>query len=675
MGSTQLLYEPPETPGDRDLLRELIPDYPSSPDKKGHERFTFLETVDPRLWAVLIQVYAGLPETLRTYDLPLADRHLPLLQQIPSTSDFSLVTIVELRACPDLNDQSIIRLRDLHSLGALDISETKVTSWGIKSFAKTMVKNDSYASSDIRHLAGPWKLRILSLHSCKQIDDGVFEGLRRFPLLSVIDLRGTRCTPSSNKGSSFASSTDRKLFYPTPLQSSLDTLYETFHISHRQRNYDASQPRPQLFSHDPTFYLHVQTQYYKEKTRRHASSSHSARSSLMPIAPEAPPTGMLGHVASVEARQHASSASVLSFYAAPAPRRNEPSADNMTPATAHWGSSDKLDSRASNILSSPLTLYRPPPPWQTLLSPPSTAVTHKRPRPSTDDSLPAPKRAKGAVEGLLSRDGAIMIRSEFQKDREERKKAAPKPNPFKKGMPVSVFEEERRKGVSANAAAASRMAKPTFGTIISTTSRPTIPASTSTTRAKAPAAKTTTPLSTVTVASRTTDRTKPKTLAEKFPDNLCQPSILPIPPRPKVPLFPISSLPIPQLPPEILAKLRAEAAASKGKGKMPAVSPPTVQTKLSDFVKRKPTSNSAASASAARGSSSSAQTSAGERLKSKPGKPIPTERRSASSSIQKGQAGGTTNSLWPKSRSAGPVAPSSKAGRRASGAPSTKTGS
>ena len=179
MGSTQLLYEPPETPGDRDLLRELIPDYPSSPDKKGHERFTFLETVDPRLWAVLIQVYAGLPETLRTYDLPLADRHLPLLQQIPSTSDFSLVTIVELRACPDLNDQSIIRLRDLHSLGALDISQTKVTSWGIKSFAKTMVKNDSYASSDIRDLAGPWKLRILSLHGCKQIDDGVFEGLRR----------------------------------------------------------------------------------------------------------------------------------------------------------------------------------------------------------------------------------------------------------------------------------------------------------------------------------------------------------------------------------------------------------------------------------------------------------------------------------------------------------------
>lgn len=184
----RLLYEPPKTPGAHDLLRELIPSfsYPHG-EIDDPESSTFLRVVDPRLWAVLVQVYTGLPESFRTYSLPLADRHLPLLQQIPPTQDFSLVTIIELHACSNLNDETIIRLRSLHSLGALVISNTKVTSWGIKSLAKTIVDNaDSHISSDVKHPGGPWRLRILSLRDCKKVDDTVFEGLCKFPLLSII---------------------------------------------------------------------------------------------------------------------------------------------------------------------------------------------------------------------------------------------------------------------------------------------------------------------------------------------------------------------------------------------------------------------------------------------------------------------------------------------------------
>lgn len=186
LGSTRLLYEPSKSPKQRDLLKELIPNFSHSSELDDIDPNTFLERVDPRLWAVLVQTYAYLPESFRKYTLPLADAHLPLLQQVPSTNYFSMATIVELPQCRDVTDHTLYRLRELPSLAALDIARTKITSWGIKTLAKTMKMKELTVASPLGPLEGPWRLRILSLQGCKKVDDVVFESLSLFPLLSVI---------------------------------------------------------------------------------------------------------------------------------------------------------------------------------------------------------------------------------------------------------------------------------------------------------------------------------------------------------------------------------------------------------------------------------------------------------------------------------------------------------
>lgn len=474
----------------------------------------------------------------------------------------------------------------------------------------------------------------------------------------MIDLRGTRCTESAYKNTAFAPSTNARLFHPTSLQHSLDELLTALKGDDSRQLCSASQPIPRLFSHDPSFYLHVQeTRYLEEKVRSRPSYPCSAPSGLNPSEPETSPTDIVpsdrpNRFASAETRRYASSASVLSFYAAPVPRTNGPT-NNSNASPAKKATSGNPDSNTINGLSSPLTLYRFPPPWQ-----PPIVNTRKRPRSSADaSSLPAPKRAKGAAGGLLARNGSPMIRSEFQKDREERRKAAYRPNPFKV-MPISVFEEERRKTASSSAATPSRMPASSFST---STPRSTASAP-GTSRAKAtPSTTTVSTTKTLGTADRTTPGSKIP-FEERFSDNLLRPSNFPIPKRPNVPLRPVSSLPIPQLPPEILAKLKAEAAAANKQSpaakKSHPVDRPAIQTKLSDFVK--PTSRTSA-----RGSSSLQP----DRHKTS-GKPIPTERRSTGSS--KGQTGSNTRTVWPHERNLGSVASSSKAGAGASGTPATK---
>ena len=182
LDSTRLIYKAPEFEGDRDLLRELIPAYSADPPVPEKD---ILKTVDPRLWATLVQVYSGLPETYRTYTIPLADTHLPLLQEIPSTAYFSLLTILELQGCSELDDSTVLNLGQLHSLAVLDASSTALTSWGVKTLAKTLIKKPPSTSST-QPLTGPWGLRILSLRNCMKVTDDVSSILHQFPLLSVI---------------------------------------------------------------------------------------------------------------------------------------------------------------------------------------------------------------------------------------------------------------------------------------------------------------------------------------------------------------------------------------------------------------------------------------------------------------------------------------------------------
>lgn len=147
-------------------------------DKQAHLQ------LDPRLWAVIAQVFDYLPLGLRTYTISLNDEALPLLQRIPNTATFSLMTILELPSCTALTDSSIFQLKDLHSLTAFDASSTQISSYGLLSLTRTLQMNDPL--EEPRRLRGPWALRILRLKHCTKIDDAIYATLPKFPLLSIV---------------------------------------------------------------------------------------------------------------------------------------------------------------------------------------------------------------------------------------------------------------------------------------------------------------------------------------------------------------------------------------------------------------------------------------------------------------------------------------------------------
>ena len=270
--SARLQYEPPENDGAHDLLRELIPAYRYDPETQDTD---LLEMVDPRLWATLVQIYDSLPETFRTYQLPLSDTHLPLLQDVPCTPHFALITTLSIRGRSELDDSNIAELGQLHGLTALDVGATTLTPWGVKTLAKTLVKR----TSGTRALSGPWPLRLLSLRDCMKINDEVLTSLAQFPLLSVIgestfelttvtvhinvvaiDLRGTRCTTSAYRKTSFLPSADDSLYHPTPLRDALAALAKTSVTG-------------SFYSHPEPFYIHINSLAHKPLSRASSYSS------------------------------------------------------------------------------------------------------------------------------------------------------------------------------------------------------------------------------------------------------------------------------------------------------------------------------------------------------------------------------------------------------------------
>jgi len=142
--------------------------------------FEDMRHVDPRIWATVIQLYANLPPSFDIYTLPLSDIHLTQLQNIRCTPNFTLITVLDLSGRREFSDQSIDRLGGLTGLAALDLSQTDVSSWGIKKLAMCVGEDDE------RFLRGPAGLRILSLRGCTNVGEDVKEALIRFPLLSGV---------------------------------------------------------------------------------------------------------------------------------------------------------------------------------------------------------------------------------------------------------------------------------------------------------------------------------------------------------------------------------------------------------------------------------------------------------------------------------------------------------
>ncbi|EIN07380.1 hypothetical protein PUNSTDRAFT_136063 [Punctularia strigosozonata HHB-11173 SS5] len=227
-------------------LRALIPGFdPEQPDR------TFdLRQVDPRLWAVLTQVYSDLPAYLRTYEIPLSDPHIPLLQTIPATPDYTAITVLELPGCKELADDTIANLKALHALCALDASSTQLSAYGIMSLAGTLVADAGFSISPGR---GPWGLRVLLLRKCKRMDHTVYSYLNSFPLLAVVDLRGTSCS-------------GRRSLLPDLFQTCTDqvlcSLCSPFSILDHLSS-------PALFPHPNPHILHVNSLHH----RRAASAS------------------------------------------------------------------------------------------------------------------------------------------------------------------------------------------------------------------------------------------------------------------------------------------------------------------------------------------------------------------------------------------------------------------
>ena len=175
-------YRSPESPNDPDVLQSLIPR-----STQGHFE---LDKLDPRLWAILVQTYSDLPQCLRTYRTALCDRYLPLLQRVPTTEHFSLLTVLELPGCSHLNDDTIVHLTALHTLCVLDASRTTLSALGIRRLSETLKwVEDGVDCANRRR--GPWQLRILSLHHCTRVTNAIFQYLESFILLVAV---GKSCT-------------------------------------------------------------------------------------------------------------------------------------------------------------------------------------------------------------------------------------------------------------------------------------------------------------------------------------------------------------------------------------------------------------------------------------------------------------------------------------------------
>ncbi|KXN89268.1 hypothetical protein AN958_06022 [Leucoagaricus sp. SymC.cos] len=230
----KLIYRPPSTPPPKSfrLIDKLLRTEPGQ-DFQDFENAPqdALKRVDPRLWATVIQIFGRIPIELRTYTLPLNDEVLPLLQGLKNTDTFALITILELPGCDALTDDSIVELKCLHALAALDASNTVLSSHGITTLSRTLLSNEP--ENTVRMLRGPWGLRILRLKHCIQIDDTVYCILSSFPLLAVVDLRGTKCHPPSiSNAMPFSSSYPERALFSSNLALSLEALQR--HQGHGQ---------------------------------------------------------------------------------------------------------------------------------------------------------------------------------------------------------------------------------------------------------------------------------------------------------------------------------------------------------------------------------------------------------------------------------------------------------
>ncbi|KAF8739563.1 hypothetical protein RHS02_04892, partial [Rhizoctonia solani] len=137
----------------------------STSTSEGEERVNFgdiiapwanedISLLDPTTWAFLVRHYNGLPERYSSYRLALNDPYLPVLSAVSSAPNFSIVVVLDLSKCDDLDDSNISRLKLLTSLCTLDTSNTHLTDQGVKNFRSTLLLRDPGPETSVSPLKG-----------------------------------------------------------------------------------------------------------------------------------------------------------------------------------------------------------------------------------------------------------------------------------------------------------------------------------------------------------------------------------------------------------------------------------------------------------------------------------------------------------------------------------------
>ncbi|KAI0302018.1 hypothetical protein BC826DRAFT_986662 [Russula brevipes] len=381
-------YIPPESPSDPDILQALIPR-----TQQGHFD---LGKVDPRLWAIIVQVYSDLPHGLQTYRTALSDKYTPLLQHVPATEHFALLTVVELPGCSHLNDDTIVHLKALHTLCVLDVSRTAISALGIRRLSRTLTwGEDGVDSTNQRR--GPWRLRILSLYDCKRVTNTIYQFLESFILLAAVDLRGTSCTWDREKiPPSFFPAVEKRLYYPTSPLEALSLLSNSegllpssnsgvLHIDHLTHG---SPERPPGFGMSSSSRSSVMAGDSHTALLTHRGVNYSPDEPFQRATLEEPEAGTTDpcpiHAAVMDSDAHAAQYKAKMFYS----QRAINTCSSATHPPRHmpqWG--QEL-----------LMLHREPPPWsQTQLPPIVNATSRRR---SHEEPVSINRTNKRAMKGV-----------------------------------------------------------------------------------------------------------------------------------------------------------------------------------------------------------------------------------------------------------------------------------
>ncbi|KAG9318472.1 hypothetical protein JVU11DRAFT_563 [Chiua virens] len=393
----------------------------------------FANTRDPSTWATLAQLVHPLPPHCHDLDLSWSHPALPSLQRINDTPDFSLVTILSLPNCSSLRDDDIASLRTLHRLVALDLRGCSISSYPLTALSRGLVHG------------GPLALRLLRLHGCPNIDDDILPALVKFPLLSALDLRFTRCSPSavhaylSSLG--FHPSANSSLFHPAPISSALCSLEKVAR----------SAPHPILLYSCPpqsVFRIHIHDLPFPSRSKKvvpvHTSHSESAiraiSSTVVFIPPPRKPSEVMPSITPVvpvdrSIDQPVSNAS--SFY------DNTSTKKRILPFSAQAIQSSKggrLD---------PLAIARSPPPWTILdmrassdNAPVARSSGQALDKPLKVDRARLHKRGSDAVADLVHQSAKkrLKVKSEFALEKLRIATSVKPRNPFARSI-KSVFVE------------------------------------------------------------------------------------------------------------------------------------------------------------------------------------------------------------------------------------------